>query len=66
MVEPLALRPRPAADALGISERHLRALVARGEIHAAKLGRCTVFSVDELKRFLATSMKSATTQTTTT
>lgn len=52
---PLALRPREAANSIGVSERTLRTLVAVGAIQPAKVGRCTLFPVDELRRFLAAS-----------
>jgi excisionase family DNA binding protein len=56
---PLGYRTRDAANALGISERHLRELVARGAIRPCKVGRCTVFTLDELQRFLVACMKPA-------
>jgi excisionase family DNA binding protein len=53
--EPLALamRPRKAAAALGISLSHLERLTKAGEIPAAKAGRCTVYPVDVLKSWLS-------------
>lgn len=52
---PLALRPREAAIAIGISERTLRKLVASGKIRPARIGRCIAFTMEELKRFLEAS-----------
>ena len=49
----LALRPRKAAAALGISLSHLERLTKAGEIPAAKAGRCTVYPVDVLKSWLS-------------
>ena len=49
----LALRPRKAAAALGISLSHLERLTKAGEIPAAKAGRCTVYPVDGLKSWLS-------------
>jgi excisionase family DNA binding protein len=48
----LALRPRQAAKVLGISERHLWALTAAGQIPHTKLGRATLYPVAALKRWL--------------
>lgn len=56
---PLALRPREAAKALGISERTLWGLTApRGAIPATKIGGrggCTLYSVSDLQEWLRTS-----------
>ncbi len=51
-VEPLGLRPREAAKALGIGTRLLWTLTNTGEIPSRKVGRCTVYSVDELREYL--------------
>lgn len=57
--DPLAYRTRDAARVVGISERFLRQLVATGAIRPAKVGRCCVFTRDELERFLAAAMTPA-------
>jgi hypothetical protein len=50
----LALRPREAAKALGIGQRLLWDLTApRGPIPAVRVGRCILYPVDGLKRWLA-------------
>ena len=59
--ETLAFRTREAAKSIGISERHLRQLVANGAIRPAKIGRCCVFARIELERFLASAMLTGTT-----
>ena len=61
---PLALRPRDAAKALGISPRHLWGLtVPRGPIPAIRIGtgrrKITLYSVDELKAWLARQTQAA-------
>lgn len=53
----ISLRPRQAAASLGISLKHLERLTKAGEIPAAKVGRCTVYSVDGLKAWLASRME---------
>jgi excisionase family DNA binding protein len=51
---PLALRPREAAKALGLSERSLWALTSpRGPIPAAKVGRSVLYSYRDLEAWLA-------------
>jgi excisionase family DNA binding protein len=40
---PLAMRPKVAARALGISERTLWSMTKRGEIPYAKIGGCVVY-----------------------
>jgi excisionase family DNA binding protein len=49
----LGLRPKEAARALGIGERLLWELTNRGEIPHARLGRCVVYPVTELEKWLA-------------
>lgn len=49
----LALRPAEAARALGIGERSLWALAAKGEIPFARLGSLRVFPVAVLEKWLA-------------
>jgi hypothetical protein len=51
-IEPLGLRPREAAKALGIGTRLLWTLTNTGEIPSRKVGRCTVYSVGELRGYL--------------
>ena len=48
----LALRPREAAKALGISERLLWEHTERGEIPHIRLGRAVLYSVDSLRDWL--------------
>lgn len=53
-LERMALRPKQAAAALGISRAHLYLLVRDGLLKARKIGRCTVFLRTDLVAFLAT------------
>jgi hypothetical protein len=59
VIQPLALRPKEAAKALGISERTLWGLTApRGPIAATKIGGkggCTLYAVCDLQNWLQTS-----------
>ena len=49
----LALRPREAAKALGISERMLWSLTApRGTIPAVRIGTCVLYPVSGLQAWL--------------
>lgn len=48
----LALRPKEAAEALGIGERKLWELTNRGEIPHFKVGRATVYPVELLRTWL--------------
>lgn len=50
--EPLALRPREAAAALGISTRKLWELTNRGIVPHLKIGRCTVYPIGPLRDWL--------------
>lgn len=52
-VPPISLRPRQAADALGVSVSTLERLTKSGQIRAAKIGRCTVYAVETLKSWVA-------------
>ena len=52
-IEPLAVGAREAARLLSISERSLWSLTKDGKIHAARVGRKLLYSVDELKRFVS-------------
>ena len=49
----LALRPRDAAAALGISERALWSLMKAGEIPHVRAGRSVLYPVDSLRKWLA-------------
>ena len=49
----LALRPREAAQALGISERLLWRLTNQGDIPHLRLGLRVVYPVDALQKWLA-------------
>lgn len=49
----LALRPRLAARAIGISERTLARLVKAGEVPFTRIGSAVVFPVRELRRWLS-------------
>ena len=49
----LALRPREAARALGISPRLLWTLSNRGEVPCVRIGRAVVYSIDGLREWLA-------------
>jgi excisionase family DNA binding protein len=49
----LALRPREAAQALGIGERLLWSMTNRGEIPHLKLGKAVLYPIGELERWLA-------------
>jgi len=49
----LALRPREAAQALGISERHLWTWTNQGRIPHVRIGRSVIYPRDVLDRWLA-------------
>jgi len=49
---PLALRPREAAKAIGISERTLWTLTKRGQVPHLRLGRSVLYPVDLLREYL--------------
>lgn len=51
--EKLALRPRAAAETLGISESTLWRLRASGKLPAVKLGSAVLFRVADLQSFIA-------------
>jgi len=51
--EPLALRPREAARAIGISERTLFSWTKSGSVPHVKIGRAVLYPVESLKRWLA-------------
>ena len=50
--EPLAYRPKEAAQALGICERTLWALTQRGEVPHLKTGKVVLYPVSLLRRWL--------------
>ena len=54
-MERLALKPKEAADMLGISERTLWSLREAGKIKAKKIGRAVRYAKSELIRFLEES-----------
>jgi excisionase family DNA binding protein len=49
----LSLRPREAAEALGISPRLLWTLTKSGEVPHTRIGRAVVYPVDRLREWLA-------------
>lgn len=52
-VQPLALRPRDAARALGVSESTLARLKSSGDLPFVRLGTSVLFAVDDLRAWLA-------------
>ena len=50
---PLALRPKDAADAIGISTRKLWELTNRGLIPHGRIGRAVIYRVADLEAWLA-------------
>lgn len=52
MTEPMALRPREAARALGVSERWLWEQTKAGEIPCTKVGRVTLYPREMLEEWL--------------
>jgi excisionase family DNA binding protein len=59
-VPPISMRPRQAADALGVSLSTLERLTRSGQIPAAKIGRCTVYGVDALRAWVASQSEGGT------
>jgi excisionase family DNA binding protein len=58
IVQRLALRPREAAKALGVSEKWLWAATKTGEIPSVKLGKGVVlYPVDLLRDYLARKVR---------
>lgn len=55
----MTLRPREAAEALGVSERTLRSLMRSGDIPFARLSRAVLIPVSGLEAFVASKMESA-------
>lgn len=60
IIEPIGLRPRDAARALGISEKTLWTWTQKGLIPSVKLGNVTLYPADELRRWLAERAKAGT------
>ena len=56
----LALRPREAAKALGISPRTLWTLTTQGHVPHLRLGRAVLYPVDSLREFLGEQAKKGT------
>lgn len=53
----LALRPKEAAKALGISERKLWSMTNCGEIPHVRAGRAVLYPLHELRAWLAARVK---------
>jgi excisionase family DNA binding protein len=51
--EPLAYRPRVAAEIIGVSRSQLYNLIAAGEIKAHKSGTATLILRAEIERYVA-------------
>lgn len=49
---PLAMRPKVAAKAIGVSERTLWSLTKQGTIPHAKLGNCVIYPTAAVLRWL--------------
>jgi len=58
----LALRPREAAKALGISERLLWEWTDRGEVPHIRLGKAILYPVDSLRDWLKQAVRPTTTE----
>jgi len=52
-IEPISLRPKEAADALGISERLLREWTKQGYIPHVRLGGVLLYPVAEVRSWLS-------------
>jgi excisionase family DNA binding protein len=50
-IEPLALSPAEAAAYLGVSQKTISRLIARGELSARKLGRMVLIDAATVKSF---------------
>lgn len=50
-VEPITVDFETACAMLGISERTLKELLANGSVNARKIGRRTVFLIEDLKAY---------------
>lgn len=55
----LSLRPREAAEALGVSERLLSDLTSRGAIPHFRIGRAVIYPVSALQDWLRQLAKEA-------
>jgi excisionase family DNA binding protein len=49
---PIAVRPREAANLLGVSERTVRSLLATGALRSVKLGAARLIAVADLERLV--------------
>ena len=49
---PLAMRPKVAARAIGVSERTLWTLTQRGEIPFTRIGNCVIYPTGPILRWL--------------
>jgi len=52
-LEPLAVGRVQASKLIGVSLRTLDTMLALGELRGRRIGRRVVFTIDELRRFLA-------------
>jgi predicted DNA-binding transcriptional regulator AlpA len=52
VISPLALRPRDAAAALGISERLLQDWAKHSGLPCVRLGQVVLYPVDEIRQWL--------------
>ena len=52
VIPPLALRPREAAAALGISERLLNDWAKQYDLPSVRLGQVVLYPVDEIRAWL--------------
>jgi excisionase family DNA binding protein len=50
---PLALRPREAAAALGVSSKTLERITKAGDITSVLIGRARLYEVEQLQQYLA-------------
>lgn len=55
VVEPLTVRIPTAIRMIGIGRSKLYELIQAGEIDTVKVGRCTLITVESLKRFVKRS-----------
>lgn len=60
MSEQLLLKPADAAKALAICERTLRALTARGQIVAVRVGRAVRYHVADLRAWIESNKRCGT------
>ena len=59
----LSLRPREAAQALGICERTLWGMTRAGDIPHFKLGKSTLYPVEALREWLRERVREGSTRT---